>query len=179
MKGLTKKITGVAQFAASLMMPLWLASAQPRYNYDDTVNPQEQTRQLEDLMTSEECIKKYGTATYFPLHYDQLTKKPKTFWLNINDVYKVKIEKRDSVSRWVEKEEWPEEIQSDSLIGVIYTALNGKSADINNLPENKYMLFLSIDGDENVMGRKGESVPIEETLKIVNKNVYGNGQNKK
>jgi hypothetical protein len=120
--------------------------------------------------------KQESTATFFPLYYDQLTSHPKIYSISVDNIYRLKIMKGDSVYKWATNEEWPDEPpQSDSLIGAIFTALNGKDANVSNLIEGKDMLFLDVDRDGLVMKRKGELVPLEEALSIIYKNVYNNG----
>jgi len=169
MKDFLRKITALSQTIEALIIPVWLANAQLRHL------PQAQSAGIEYRVGKEEQ-KNSEVATYFPLYYDQLTNSPKIFPLNASNVYRLKIMKGDSVYKWATNESWPEEPpQSDSLIGLIHTALNGRKANVNNLPDNKDLLFLDMDRDGLVMGRKGARVPVEEALSIIRKNVYSEG----
>ena len=170
MKGKLKKITALKLAIEASIIPVWLAMTKPGYAL------QAQTAGIEYRLSDEEQEKK-NIGTYFPLYYDQLTNEPKLFLLNVDRVYRIKIMKGDSVYKWSTNEDWPNDPpQSDSLVGVIFSALNGKDANVSSLIEGQDMLFLDVDDDGSVMKRKGELVPLEEALSIIRKNVYNNGE---
>ena len=117
-----------------------------------------------------------------PLYYDQLTGDQKMYLLNAKRIYKVKIMEGDTITKYVKGEDWPDHIPlSDSLIGVIFTALNGKNANINMLIAGQHILLEDMAGDGVgdglILGREGERVPATEVEKIIAKNVY-NGRKK-
>lgn len=143
---------------------------------EDYVQSQKTTVQTSNQETSQEWQEKENVGVYIPLDYDYLTGNPKRYDLNAKCIYRIKVMEGDTISKYVRMEEWPESSPpSDSLIGVIYTALNGKKADINTLID--YVILEDVDGDGKILGREGERILAPEVVKLVIQNVY-NGDKK-
>jgi hypothetical protein len=138
---------------------------------------QSQKAQATNQDISDHFQEKEGVGIQIPLYYDQLTGNEKTYMLNAKQVYKMKVATGDTISKYVRMEQWPStNPASDSLIGVIYTALNGRNADINVLRDE--VILEDVDGDGKIFGRPVEErILAPEVVNLIRKNVY-NGDDK-